>query len=129
MWPIGRADFVKALAGGEVRGSNPTDSKTILINKPKRPIPGCHVAAHDWATWHPIICPITATCRITFTQLPTNTLPHHHVWSIHITYGQAMSACTDMPRQHPYGLHSQHPFFYLFDDSNRSRYLSLPTSV
>ena len=34
VWRIGNMDFAKALHGGEVRGSNPTNSIKILINKP-----------------------------------------------------------------------------------------------
>jgi hypothetical protein len=33
----------------EVTRSNPVDSNKILY---KQPITWCHVAAHDWATWH-----------------------------------------------------------------------------
>jgi hypothetical protein len=61
MWANGSPHSTKSFPKGEVTGSNPVDY-TILINKPK-PIKGCHVAAHDWATWHHNICQEIATCR------------------------------------------------------------------
>jgi hypothetical protein len=61
VWCDGWSDFVKVLGGGEVHGSNPVDYAKFLT-QPIQPIPECHMAAHDWATWHPIIDQKTATC-------------------------------------------------------------------
>jgi hypothetical protein len=80
----------------EVTGSNPVDSNNILY---KQPIAGCHVAAHDWATWHRTtnqILPCVAMSFIHIFQLSTTQL-------CHVSYG--------LPRQQSYGLYSQHPFF------------------
>jgi hypothetical protein len=47
------------------------------------------VAARDWATWHPITCPIYATCQQMIRQLSTNNrLPHHHM-----SYAQSALPC------------------------------------
>jgi hypothetical protein len=83
----------------EVTGSNLVDSNKILN---KQPITRCHVAAHDWATWHRTtnqILPHVAMSFIHIYQLSTTQ-------SCHVSYG--------LPRQQPYGLYrlySQHPFF------------------
>ena len=85
----------KVLCVGEVRGSNPMDSNIILHNNQK-PIKGCHVAAHDWATWHPITWPNNATCRdIICPQQPTKLC---HIITCHVivrSYDPATSSCTD----------------------------------
>jgi hypothetical protein len=60
----------------EVTGSNPVDSNNILY---KQPITGCHVAAHDWATWHRTtnqILPHVAMSFIHICQLSTTQLCH-----------------------------------------------------
>jgi hypothetical protein len=66
----------------EVRGSNPLASKS-----------GCHVAALDWATWHPSIRP--ERCHVSqynSTQLSTNqNLPRHAV--------RSSQCCVSLPRQ------------------------------
>jgi hypothetical protein len=119
-WSVGRTVFAKALCGGEVWGSNPTDSNIILHNN-KKPIKGCHVAAHDWATWHLTINQRDATCRSlirpTVNQQMLATSPHVR------SYGSATSACTDCTESVII------IFFCLFDFMNRLQYLSLPTSV
>jgi hypothetical protein len=83
----------------EVTGSNPVDSNKILY---KQPITWCHMAAHDWATWH----------RTTNQNLPHVTISFIHIYQLsatqpcHVSYG--------LPHHHPYrlyGLYSQHPFF------------------
>jgi hypothetical protein len=82
----------------EVTGSNPVDSNKVLY---KQPITRCHVAAHDWATWH----------HTTNQILPRVTMSFIHICQLsatqpcHVSYG--------LPRQQPYGLYSQHPFFLL----------------
>ena len=110
--PIGHGSLYKCLCGGEVRGSNPTDSITFYKHTTNQFL-GCHVVAHDWATWHHAICPKFATCHNMIRSLSTNKwLPHHQLpcqcTSNHVT-------CTDMPHHHPYGLYglpSQHPVFF-----------------
>jgi hypothetical protein len=43
-------------------GFNPHGLHIILKQQPNA-IQGCHVAAHDWATWHQNICQDNATCH------------------------------------------------------------------
>jgi hypothetical protein len=59
----------------EVTGSNPVDSNKILN---KQPIIWCHVAAHDWATWHRttnhnlpcVAIPFIQLCQLCHSALP-----------------------------------------------------------
>jgi len=54
----------QSLAGGKVDGSSPVRAITkILHNQTFKPIPGCHVAACDWAMWHLYIQPMHAICQ------------------------------------------------------------------
>jgi hypothetical protein len=43
-------------------GFDPRRHTKLLHNH--KPITGCHVAAHDWATWHLTNQPIYATCQL-----------------------------------------------------------------
>ena len=73
--------------------------------------------------WWPLIGPRVV---ISFT---TNK-PHVIRQIVHTSANPTPAMChTALPREHPYGLYSQHIFFCLFDDLNRTRYLSHPTSV
>jgi hypothetical protein len=85
--------------------------------------------------WRPLFVPRHqsichhATCQ--------ETIPHptinQHLPCVIQPYQLSLSMCrTDLPCQHSYGLYglyNQHIFFCLFDDLNRTRYLSHPTSV
>jgi hypothetical protein len=53
----------------EVTGSTPGHAKPFYIYKTNEPIMGCHVAALDWATWHPYQ-PIR-TCHVSACHWPT----------------------------------------------------------
>jgi hypothetical protein len=92
----GRRRFVKSLHSGGGLGVEPR-GLPIILHSTNEPISGCHVAAHDWATWHPIIAQKTATCRHLIRQpstnqkLSTSLLPHHHT----VCMTPAMSACTN----------------------------------
>jgi hypothetical protein len=56
-------NFVKMLPnrGGHRLESDPRHK--VLIIKPIRQIPGCHMVVTDWATWHPYIQSMHTTCR------------------------------------------------------------------
>jgi hypothetical protein len=75
--------------------------------------PPCHVSRNDSST----------NCHLS----TNSTLPHVNVWPCQLQ--PCHISRTTLPRQHPYGLYSQHIFFCLFDDLNRTRYLTHPTSV
>jgi hypothetical protein len=75
-----------------------------------------HVAPHH----------LSNKCHMSYCDSTTSAsmkLPHHQCHISVRTYDLCHVSLYGL-----YGLHSQRPFFYLFDDSNRSRYLSLPTS-
>jgi hypothetical protein len=61
-WSIGRRVIAKALSGG---GGHRFESgpNHNFYTKNRQPITGCHVAALDWATWHPTNQPQTDTCQ------------------------------------------------------------------
>jgi hypothetical protein len=75
VWRSGHGSIVKALSMGEVIGSNPVDPKIFLKLKPIRQILGCHVAAADWAMWHPIIRPHNCHVSTDDSSMPTNHKP------------------------------------------------------
>jgi hypothetical protein len=83
----------------DVTGSNPVDSNKILY---KQPITRCHVAAHDWATWH----------HTTNQILPRVTMSFIHIFQLfsthpcHVSYGLP---CQQSYRL--YELYSQHSLF------------------
>jgi hypothetical protein len=114
----GRRRFVKSLHSGGGLGVEPR-GLPIILHTTNEPIPGCHVAAHDWATWHPIIAQKTATCRHLIRQCSTN----------QILATSLLCGRTVLPRQTVRTVKSTSKFFYLFDLTNRSLYLSLSTSV
>jgi hypothetical protein len=77
----------------EVRGSIPVDSINFLTNN--QPIAGCHVAAHDWATWH----------QTTNQKMPRVETPFAHICQSETamsSYATSMSLChiRPLPRQH-----------------------------
>jgi hypothetical protein len=85
MWRIGKGPFLKVLGLVVVMGSNPMDPKNNFFrNMPLQLMTGCHVAAHDWATWHLPICRINATCQLLTGPVACHmyalsaNLPNHH---------------------------------------------------
>ena len=55
VWASGSPHSTKAWNHRGGPGFDPHGLHKILNNKPLS-IMGCHVAAHDWATWHHTIC-------------------------------------------------------------------------
>jgi len=83
------------------RGTKPLDKKMPRVSSWFAELSTQHMPHVVWpCQFSPVTC--------------HTTLPRHH---------------TDMPCQHPYELYSQHIFFCLFDESNRSWYLTHPISV
>jgi hypothetical protein len=90
--------LAKALHGGGGPGFESHGLHKNFEQQTKtKPIKGCHVAAHDWATWHHTIC---QKCHVSQYDSPNcqpiklpHHLPHQHVRSSHISmYGHATSA-------------------------------------
>jgi hypothetical protein len=68
---------------------------------------GCHVVAHDWATWHHTIC--RKWCHVSQHNLPKC----QPIQKCHVIVRPPCQR-TVMPCQHPYALYelpSQRPFF------------------
>jgi hypothetical protein len=87
------SNHVKDFVGGEVHGFESPGLHKILY-KPLANM-GCHVAAHDWATWHLYIPTKHATCQLMIRPRPT-VLPHQLATSI-------CSYClVTLPRHSPY---------------------------
>jgi hypothetical protein len=90
----------------EVRGSTPVE--TPYFAQTNEPTNGCHVAAHDWATWHHIIhtnqCNLSttdySTCLPSFQLRAPMSLPCQHATV------SATSSCTTC---HPYSGDTCHP--------------------
>jgi hypothetical protein len=102
VWPVGRADFAKALTVEGGPGFESHKLHIILINKPW-PIKGCHVATHDWATWHPNTCPNDAMCQNTIRlQLPIKNAMSSHATSVYGRMASATSACTNCTVSFPF---------------------------
>jgi hypothetical protein len=91
----------------EVGGSTPVETHKFYTTH--EPTTGCHVAAHDWATWHLSNQSDSATCRalIRSTCLP-RTLPPVTVpaQSLPADVIHATSACATC---HPYSGDTCHP--------------------
>jgi hypothetical protein len=106
VWRAGRVAITKMLHACRGHGVESVDCIKFLYNQP---IIGCHVAAHDWATWHCTTKQKTTTCRnVIHPNLPINechiTIHHLSVWMCHLIVHP-------LPRQ-LYGLYSQQ-FFLL----------------
>jgi hypothetical protein len=125
---VGRP-FPKLYPCPEVAGSSPADYTNFIqcpgdtwrpclghvspIHSPPR----CHVSRNDSTIQLPTVCQLIPATSAYSPATSAYDLPHHR---------------TTLPHQHPYGLYglySQHIFFCLFDDLNRTRYLTHPTSV
>jgi hypothetical protein len=106
----------------EVGGSTPVQTTTKFYT-----LEGCHVAAHDWATWHHITChPMTCVnkllvhvpCQITCpVSLPTQHLctvaspchlpcvgPYHATSTLYRLYSQQNFACLEKWTEHDISL-------------------------
>jgi hypothetical protein len=100
------------------RSGGRTPRTPIVLHNNHKPIKGCHVAAHDWTTWHLTISQRNAMCHHLIQQLSTNKkFPRHFCTVVRFCHVSL------------YGLYSQHHFFCLFDFMNRLQYLSLPMSI
>jgi hypothetical protein len=121
IWCIGRADFVNSLHAHGGDGVKSGGLHKLLNNN--------HYQKRG-ATWHQTIEQNMPRVDTSFVQnLPINDFHaincHLSIWTCHIIV-------RPLPRHHPYGLYglySQHNCFCLFDDSNRSRYLTHLTSI
>jgi hypothetical protein len=107
VWRVGWVDFAKLCMGGGP-GFDPHGLHNILN---KQPITGCHVAAHDWATWHQTICQNNATCHnMIRPNLPINEC---HITNCHLSvHTDCHIIVRPLPRQHPVRtVQSAHFFF------------------
>ena len=84
----GRRRFVKSLHSGGGPGVEPR-GLPIILHTTNEPILGCHMAAHDWATWHPIID--QQNCHV---STPNSTMPTNQILPCHFCM-----VCTTLPRQ------------------------------
>jgi hypothetical protein len=109
VWASGSPHSTKARNHRGGPGFDPHGLHKILNNKPL-PITGCHVAAHDWATWHQPFVKMMPRVTSSFDHIcQSKTATSSHATSAYIM----VSATSSYGPCHVslYGLHSQRPFF------------------
>jgi hypothetical protein len=103
-WGGRLAQSCQSTARREVAGSTPVQNH-IILHKTYEPTTGCHVAAHDWATWHINNQPKYAKCQSQdaprVCHASTSVLPHH------LPSHLLTSSCATC---HPYSGDTCHPW-------------------
>jgi hypothetical protein len=100
VWCSGQAILLRRCMMERGPGVEPHGPIKFLTNQTldQKPINRCHVAALDWATWHPNICPNHAMCHHNTRPMSTNQIfPRHLPCRLpHVS----CTVCTDRYSQH-----------------------------